>query len=160
MPIIQAPAHEYSTLHVVVQHCMHVSAQLGQTFTVITVDQALCCRLMELKWLIPEYKERLIPRLGGLNTSMNFLQIIGHHMQGCGLLDIWVETGLMGPLVAEQALAGKHYNKAMRAHKLTLQYYCPMFSTLLSLMHLISTRCSPHSFNETSMNTCRRLMSL
>ncbi len=27
----------------------------------------------------------------------------------------------MGPLVAEQALAGKHYNKAMRAHKLTLQ---------------------------------------
>ena len=121
MPIIPAPAHEYDTLNTVVQRCLYVSEQMGQNFTVITVDQALYCKLMELKWLIPEYKEKLIPHLGGLHTSMNFLKVIGQHMQGCGLLDLWVDVGLMGPHVSEQAMAGKHYNKGMRAHKLTLQ---------------------------------------
>ena len=58
MPIIQAPAHEMDTLNTVVKKGMHVSAALGQRYTIITVDQALYCKLVELKWQIPQYQER------------------------------------------------------------------------------------------------------
>ena len=121
MPIILAPAHELDTLNTVVKRCMAISSHLGQEYTVITVDQALYCKLMELKWSVPEYRKRLIPRLGGLHISMNFLKAIGDHMSGSGLAEIWVESGLLGQGTTEKALSGRAYNKAMRAHKLTLQ---------------------------------------
>ena len=120
MPIILAPAHELDTLNKVGKRCMLISAHLGQEYTVITVDQALFYKLMELKWSVPEYS-KLIPRLGGLHISMNFLKAIGDHMSGSGLAEIWVESGLFGQGTTELALSGRAYSKAMRAHKLTLQ---------------------------------------
>ena len=56
MPIIQAPAHEMDTLNTAVKKCMHVATVLGQHYTVITVDQALYCKLVELKWAVSEYQ--------------------------------------------------------------------------------------------------------
>lgn len=121
MPIIQAPAHEFDTLKTVVERCMDVSFHLGQEYTVISVDQALYGKLMELKWSNCDYHRKLILRLGGLHISMNFLKAIGTHMNGSGLKEVWVEASIMGPNTVEAVLAGKKYNKAMRAHKLTLQ---------------------------------------
>ena len=63
MPIIQAPAHELSTLNTVVKRVIHVAEALTQTKVVLTVDQALFPGLMELKWVVPEYRNVLIPRL-------------------------------------------------------------------------------------------------
>lgn len=48
MPLIQAPAHDFDTLNIVVQRCMHISEKLVKN-TVITVDQALYFKLMDLK---------------------------------------------------------------------------------------------------------------
>ncbi|KAJ8893011.1 hypothetical protein PR048_005592 [Dryococelus australis] len=89
--------------------------------TVITVDEALYCRFMELKWSVPEYQEKLIPRLDGLHISMNFIKAIGQHMGGSELAEVWLESGLLGQGAVELVLAGKAYNKYMRAHKLPLQ---------------------------------------
>ena len=55
MPIIQAPAHELDTLNTVVLRCMHVARKLGQPHVVITVDEALFSKLMELTWAKAEY---------------------------------------------------------------------------------------------------------
>ena len=121
MPIIQAPAHELDKLNTVVQRFIHVSSSFGQQYVVLTVDQALYCKLMELKWASPLYKNILIPRLGGLHTSMNFLKVIGQHMQASGLSEVWLESGILGPVSTEKALEGKYYTKGMHAHKLTYQ---------------------------------------
>ena len=40
-------------------------------------------------------------------------------MNSSGLVEVWVESGLLGQGTVERVLAGKAYNKAMRAHKLT-----------------------------------------
>ena len=53
---------------------MAVLKHFNQKHTVITGDQAFYCKLQELKWLIPECKEKLIPRLGGLHISMNLFK--------------------------------------------------------------------------------------
>jgi hypothetical protein len=107
MPIVQAPAHEIDTLNTVVQKCMYISDRLGQRHTVLTVDQALYFKLMDLKWSVPEYRERLVPRMGGLHIAMNFLKCIGDHMSGSGLYELWMECELLGPVAAQNVLAGK-----------------------------------------------------
>ena len=69
---IQAPAHEMATLNNVLGRCMSEIEHLGHmyTVTVLTVDQALYYKLMQLKWLVPECRFKLIPRLGGLHISL------------------------------------------------------------------------------------------
>ena len=64
---------------------------------------------------------RLIPRLGGFHTAMNFLKAIGDHVAGSGLAEVWLESGLLWEGDVQLVMAGKAHNKAMRAHKLTLQ---------------------------------------
>jgi hypothetical protein len=97
LPIILAAAHKYNTLNTVIRRCLAISANHKQEYTVIAVDQALYCKLMELKWAIPEYKNKVTPRLGGLHISMNFLKVIGDHMDCSGLAEVWVESELLSP---------------------------------------------------------------
>ena len=84
-------------------------------------DQALFPQLMELKWSVPEYKDILIPRLGGLHTSMNFLKVLYQHTHDSGLAHVWTESGILGPNTLDHAMSGKDYAKAIRTHKITLQ---------------------------------------
>lgn len=121
MPIILAPAHDVNTLNTVVRRITQVAKSFNQIYVVLTVDQALFPLLMELKWAVPEYRDTLIPRLGGLHISMNFLKVLGQHMQDSGLSEIWVESALLGPRTVERVLEGKEYSKGVRAHKVTLQ---------------------------------------
>lgn len=67
--------------------CMHVTTALGQHHTVIN----------EFEWSVPEYQDKLVVHLGGLHISMCFLRTIGDHMKETGLVDSWVESGLLGP---------------------------------------------------------------
>ena len=96
LPIIQAPANDLDTLNTVVLRILHIAQSLGQKVLVLTVDEGLFSKLMELKWSVLEYKGILIPRLGGLHTAMNFQGCLGQHMQDSGLGEIWTESGLLG----------------------------------------------------------------
>ena len=42
-------------------------------------------------------------------------------MKGSGLVETWVESGLLGPNATEHVMNGKAYKRAMCAHKITLQ---------------------------------------
>ena len=121
LPIIQAPANDLDTLNTIVRRILHIAQSLGQKRLVLTVDEGLFPKLMELKWSVPEYKDILIPRLGGLHTAMNFQGCLGQHMQDSGLGKIWTESGLLGDNSVQQIMAGKSYARSVRAHKLTFQ---------------------------------------
>ncbi len=121
MPLILAPAHELYTLNTVIQRCKYIAEANGQKYVVLTVDEALYCKLMTLKWLNESYQEFLIPRLGGFHTTMNFMKSIGQHMQSTGLMEVWVDSNLLGQKTAENVMAGKGYEKSVRAHKITAQ---------------------------------------
>ena len=119
--IIQAPANDHDTLNTVVRRISHIAQSRGKKFLVLTVDEGLFPKLMELKWSVPEYKDILIPRLGGLHTAMNFQGCLGQHMQDSGLGEIWTESGLLGDNSVQQIMVGKSYARSVRAHKLTFQ---------------------------------------
>ena len=82
--------HNYAKMHV---HINRVSTRVLCNY----VDQALFYKIMELRWSIPEYGEKLVMRLGGLHISMNSLKVIGQHMKCSGLVEVWVESGILGP---------------------------------------------------------------
>lgn len=121
MPIIRAPAHEFDTVWTVILRAKRVSQFLGQVHTVITFDQALYYKAKELTWLRPEECTKVIIRLGGFHTALNFLRCIGQHYADSGLKDIWMDSGLYSDCTAGKILEGKHWKRAVRAHKLTFE---------------------------------------
>ena len=121
LPIIQAPANNLVTFNTVVRRILHIAQSLGKTFLVLTVDEGLFPKLMELKWSVPEYKDILIPRLGGLHTAMSFQGCLGQQMQDSDSGKIWTESGLLGDNSVQQIRAGKSYARSVREHKLTFQ---------------------------------------
>lgn len=48
MTIINSPAYDLDTLNTAVQRFMHIFDELGQRYVVVTADQALYNKLMEL----------------------------------------------------------------------------------------------------------------
>ena len=53
--------------------------------------------------------------------SICFQKAIGNHMKGSGLVEAWVESGLLGRNATVKVKNGKAHKRAMRAHKITLQ---------------------------------------
>ena len=100
-----------------VRRCISITSHLGQRYTILTVDQALYFRLIELNWSIPTYEETLIPRLEGLHISMNFLKVIG---QQCWRK--WTKWHLNRKWPFWSELHRKsNVRKGMRSQKLTFQ---------------------------------------
>ena len=104
LPIIQNPASELETLNTVVKRVLHVAKSMEQKHVVLTVDEALYPKLLELKWSVEEYKDVLIPCLGGLHIAMNFLGVIGRHMSESGLSELWVGCDLLGANAAQNVM--------------------------------------------------------
>ncbi len=121
MPLVLSPAYDLDTMNTVVQRCKYIAETNDQKYVVITFDEALYCKLMELKWTNEEYKYFLIPRLGEFHTSLNFMRAIGQHMHSTGLLEVWTESDLLGQKTAESTLLGKVYDKGIHGNKLTFQ---------------------------------------
>ncbi len=58
---------------------------------VIPLAMKMFCKLtmlelMELKWAKSDYQDLLIVRLGGLHTILEFLKVIGKHINSSGML--------------------------------------------------------------------------
>ncbi len=121
LPIIQSLASELDTLNTVIKRVLHVAKSMKQQHVVLMVDEALYPKLLELKWSVEEYKDMLIPCLGGLHIAMNFLGVIGRHMNESGLSELWIGCDLLGSNAAQHIMAGKGYTRAIRTHRLILQ---------------------------------------
>lgn len=124
---------------------------LGQQHTGPTVDQALYCKLVELKWAIPEYQKKLVVLLGGLHISMCFQKVIGNHMKGSGLVEAWVKSGLLGLNATEHVMNGKAYKRAMCAHKITLQ---SLWQLLIPFLLEFCQKSYPDLYQEISALAC------
>ena len=60
--------------------------------------------------------------MGALHIALNFLGVIGRHVESSGLLQVWIDSDLFGSRTGEKVLkTSRPCNKAVRAHKLTWQ---------------------------------------
>ena len=63
----------------------------------------------------------VIARLGEFNRAKNFPGVIGWRITKSGVEDLWIESDICGSNVATKIISETHYNRATRAHKLTLE---------------------------------------
>ena len=62
--------------------------------------------------------KKLVIRLGAFHTAMSFLGCIGKRFGDGGLQDILIESEVVAIGSVNGVLSGKHYNRAVRSHKL------------------------------------------
>ncbi|KAG5878854.1 hypothetical protein JTB14_005004 [Gonioctena quinquepunctata] len=68
--------------------CIAVGDRLGYKYIVLTADQQIYCKLLEMQWNSHVFENRITLRMGGLHKAMNFLHTTGKHISGSGLPEI------------------------------------------------------------------------
>ena len=95
------------------------AAELKQMpFIQFVGDQPVYTLIKELKNENPTKFKLILPVLGTFHTQMSFLSAIYKRTNGSGLSELLVAAGLIADGSVEQALRGKHYNRALRLLKL------------------------------------------
>ena len=100
---------------------INIADQLKQHSVVIVLDQAIYGKACAIVWKCRDLFNRVVLVMGGFHTSMVFLAIIGKRFADAGLQDLMVESGIVGPSSVAAVLAGKHYNRGVRAHQIIME---------------------------------------
>jgi hypothetical protein len=120
-----APVNSSITENSTVQHVLHVSQSatrsVKQPYTIVTFDLAVAKKAYAQVWHHSLRYQDVIVRLGVFHTICSYLGALGKLLRGSGFADIVIESGVCASGSIERVLTGKHYNRAMRVHKLTLE---------------------------------------
>lgn len=117
-PLINGSSSEFSTIYTVLRNAQKISASIGQQDAVITFDLAVYMKAKQIQWKASREFENAVIRMGGFHIAMNFLSVIGKIYAESGLEDLLVESGVYAAGWTSALLAGKQYNRGVRAHKL------------------------------------------
>ena len=98
-----------------------MTQKIGQTHTVLVLDQAIYCKALEKQFNKLDEFPKLILRLGGFHIAIAFLAVIGKRMASSGLEDILIESGVFAEGSVPGIMNSKSYNRAVRAHKLMME---------------------------------------
>lgn len=112
-PVIDASPTEFSTVYNILKRSQEMADQLDQHDVVIVFDQAIYAKALEIQWQHQEEFQRMVIRLGAFHTICAFLAAIGD----AGLSDILIESGIVASGSVSGVLEGRHYNRAVRTHK-------------------------------------------
>ena len=91
--------------------------QLGQEDVIVVFDQAIYAKALKIIWQNQEKFKRLVVRIGIFHTICAFLATIGKRFGDGGLADILLESEVVGYGSIAAILEGRHYNRAIRTHK-------------------------------------------
>ena len=100
--------------------------------TVITLDLDLHERAVKIR-ANTGHTNCWVMRMGELHIMFALLRSLGRYIEGSGLDDIWIETGLYGPAVIRQIFGGRHLKRSVEAHLVNLQalsrIYCEVIAS-------------------------------
>ena len=121
LPVINQSPTELATVHQVLKNAVNVAKQQGQDDIVVVVDQSIYAKAQELLWMAaveePDKFGNVVVRMGGFHVRGVMLAIIGKRFGDAGLCDLLVESELVAQGSVDGVISGKHFNRAMRAHK-------------------------------------------
>ena len=119
LPVINASPTELGTVRKVLENAVHVAEQLRQESIVLVLDQAIYAKAQEILWKLEpsDPMSKVVVR----HTVGTFLAVLGKRFADAGLRDILVEADIIASGSVDAALDGKHYNRAVRAHKVVTE---------------------------------------
>ena len=121
MPLIAAPAHEWSTMLTVLKQAQKITTVvMGEGHkTVITFDLQLYEKAVKLQMHIKPELDHMIFRIGEMHTVMASLRALGTSIEDSGIDDSWLEADLYSPQTVRQILESNHMKRALTAHAIT-----------------------------------------
>lgn len=123
LPIINAPAHDWSTLLTGLDQLTKLNSIVSgpDRKVVVTLDMDLYKRTLKIEYLDPKYKNKWILCPGAFHTVVCALRCLGRTVEGSGLDQAWQEADLYSGVTVTQIINGNHHNRALEAHLITLQ---------------------------------------
>jgi len=96
-------------------------------FAIIVGDHPVYVLMLELKSENEELFSEILPFMGPFHIQMSFIYTIYKRFKGSGISDVLVAAGVIADGSVDQALRGKHFNRAVR--------YLRLFYETLVIMH-------------------------
>lgn len=118
--VIEASPTELPIVYTVLQRSLQMADQLGQRDVIVVLDQAIYAKALEVLWQNKDQFQRLVVRIGSFHTICTFLAAIGKRFGDAGLADVLMESGVVGSGSVTGVIEGRHYNRAVRTHKVNV----------------------------------------
>ncbi|CAC5376851.1 unnamed protein product [Mytilus coruscus] len=123
LQVIDASPTDLNTVTTVLQRSVSIADKLGQRDVVIVFDQAIYAKPLEIIWQKPVEFECEVLRMGAFHTACAFMAVIGKRFGDAGLGDLLLESGVIGSGSLTGVFEGKHYNRALRLHKIVFESF-------------------------------------
>ncbi|KAL8579435.1 hypothetical protein ACOMHN_026800 [Nucella lapillus] len=118
-PVLR-PITENDTLQHILQVSVDATKEVKQKTTFFTGDLAVAKKAFMIVWQNQRFQSVLV-RLGMFHFLCSYMAALGKLVRGSGLGDVIVQSGICASGSIEAVLAGKHYNRALRVHKVVLE---------------------------------------
>ena len=118
--LIAAPPTQMDTVYTMLVCTVGMTKHIQQEISLIVVDQAIYAKAIEITWKHSDEFRSVMLRLGAFHIAYNFLAVIGKRFEGSGLHDLLLESGVVAEGSISGVLTGRHYNRAVRVHKLVM----------------------------------------
>ena len=116
-PVIESSPTELPTVYTILQRSMDMADQLGQKDVIVVFDQTIYAKALEIMWQNQQHFQRLVVRMGAFHIACAYLAALGKRFGDAGLSDILIESGVVAKGSVAGVLEGRHYNRAVRTHK-------------------------------------------
>ena len=120
-PVIEASPTELDTVYTLLKRSVAMGKKLGQDDIIIEMDQAIYAKAQEIVLQKNREFENVVLRMGSFYVITTFLAVLGKRYADAGLVDILIESGVFAYGSMNGVLEGRHYNRAIRAHKIVLE---------------------------------------
>ena len=120
-PVINKPITEYSTVQECLQYAEQGTKEVGQNYVITSFDLGVCMKAYPLVWSKPDRYKHHIITIGSFHLICAYLKMLGKKMDGTGLSDVLLESGLMTSGSLKGVLQGQNYSRAMYCHKALLE---------------------------------------
>ena len=95
-----------STVYQILERCMKIKDSLNLQTIACVFDQAIYCKVMEIKWKHTEKFNSCLIMLGIFHTIMMYLGIIVKRFRDAGLRDLLIQSDVLAEGSVDRALTG------------------------------------------------------
>lgn len=110
-----------STVQYILEQSLKASSEVGQEYAIVTFDLAVAKKVYALVWQYSEQFSKVIVRMGVFHTICSLFGTVGKMMKGSGFSEIIIESGICASGSLDRVMSGKHFNRALRVHKILFE---------------------------------------
>ena len=127
--------NDNSTVQYILEQSLKASGEIDQKYAIVTFDLAVAKKAYALVWQYSDLFSKIVVRMGVFHTICSLFGTVGKMMRGSGFSEIIIESGICASGSLNRVMSGKHFNRALRVHKLLFEALERLMLTLFEEEH-------------------------